>query len=155
MEWKRNGEGGGRNTSEIVPDSCGIVEERSEILFPRRNGNTGERSLGARRISPRARVRSRARNSSAKGWRTCTTIKPSDLRPTLYGPRPDAPRLCEFFVDFRSISNRPNQTSFLSARAFPLIRSDISFFFFFFCFIIRRDSSRQPRSRRSNESEEE
>lgn len=44
-----------------------------------------------------------ARNSSAKGWQTRTTIKPSDLRPTLYGPRPDGARLCEFFVDFRSI----------------------------------------------------
>lgn len=57
----------------------------------------------------------RARNSSAKGWRTCTTIKPSDLRSTLYGPRPDAPA-SRIFRRFSADLERANETSFYSSR---------------------------------------
>lgn len=68
----------------------------------------------------------RARNSSAKGWRTCTTIKPSDLRSTLYGPRPDAPA-SRIFRRFSADLERANETSFYSSR-FSLFIA-INFFF--------------------------
>lgn len=92
-----------------------------EMVFPRSAGNIGEQYRWEYFTGTRARVWCRARNSSAKGWRTCTTIKPSDLRPTLYGPRPDAPAL-RIFRRF-SVDLEPGLLLFRSR--FP--RSNISF----------------------------
>lgn len=90
-----------------------VVSERNRpILFSTKSWQYRQGSF--ERVFHLGREFRRARNSSAKGWQTCTTIKPSDLRPTLYGPEPDGPAsriFRRFSVDIARANETPSPSS--------------------------------------------
>lgn len=136
-----------------------MEESEARSFFPRRNGNTGERDRWERGVFQHGRASSsRARNSSAKGWRTCTTIKPSDLRPTLYGPRPDAPAsriFRRFSVDLEP-AQRTRRRPFIRPRFPPYpIRCFLPLSFLLVLSLVEIRTASSPRCRRSNEAQEE